>query len=58
MDYKFDVLDIRTSESDLFVITLNIIMRVMMLFYFLNAVLYPQGIFIHVCDLLLNKEYD
>lgn len=58
MDYKFDVLDTSTSESDLFVMTMKIIMRVMLLFFFLNAELYPQGFFIHLCDLLLNTEYD
>lgn len=37
MDYKFDVLDISTIESDLFVMTMNIIMRVMLFVLFLNC---------------------
>lgn len=57
MEYRFDVLDISTSETDVFVMTMSILMNAMFNFV-LNAGRYPQGIFIHDCNLLLNKEYD
>lgn len=60
MDYRFDVLDISTSESDLFVMTISIIISAMFNLFIMQGDICKVFSFISVscCELLLNNEYD